>query len=85
MKRQWLVAIVVALMLSLAWNVSAQKQKITFWAFGSEEAAKGDTGELWKDFYKKVFDQYMAKHSDVDITFALRGYGGQDGWQAFIF
>ncbi len=74
MKRQWLVAIVVALMLSLAWNVSAQKQKITFWAFGSEEAAKGDTGELWKDFYKKVFDQYMAKHSDVDITFALRGY-----------
>lgn len=62
-------------MFCAAWSVTAQvKQKITFWAFGSEEAAKGDTGELWKDFYKKVFDQYMAKHPDVEITYAIRGY-----------
>jgi len=62
-------------MFFMVFGVTAQtRQKITFWAFGSEEAAKGDTGELWKDFYKKVFDQYMATHPDVDISFAIRGY-----------
>jgi len=74
-RRKWHLFIMVAIILAMSWSLSAQaKQKITFWAFGSEEAAKGDTGELWKDFYQKVFDQYEAMHPDVDISFAIRGY-----------
>jgi multiple sugar transport system substrate-binding protein len=74
MRRNWLWFVVALVMFSTAMDLSAQKQKITFWAFGSEEAAKGDTGELWKDFYTKTFDQYMATHKDVEVSFAIRGY-----------
>ncbi len=75
MRGQWLWLVVAIAMFFPALGGSAQaKQKNTFSAFGSGEAGKGDTGELWKDFYKKVFDQYMAKHADVDISFAIRGY-----------
>ncbi len=46
---------------------------ITYWAFGSEGAAMSG-GELWADWYRKVFDQYQADHPGVTIDFALKGY-----------
>ena len=72
-KLRWFMTMLLVFVLVLGAAAQA-RQKITFWAFGSEEAAKGDTGELWKDFYTKVFSQYMAAHKDVDISFAIRGY-----------
>lgn len=47
--------------------------KITYWAFGSEGSAMTG-GELWADWYNKVFEQYKKDHPGVDIDFALKGY-----------
>ena len=47
---------------------------ITYWAFGSEGAAMSESGELWTDWYAKVFEQYQADHPGVTIDFAVKGY-----------
>ena len=46
---------------------------ITYWAFGSEGAARTG-GELWADWYNKIFEQYKKDHPGVNIDFALKGY-----------
>jgi ABC-type glycerol-3-phosphate transport system substrate-binding protein len=47
---------------------------ITYWAFGSEGSAMNESGELWTDWYAKIFEQYQAEHPGVTIDFALKGY-----------
>lgn len=47
---------------------------ITYWAFGSEGSAMSESGELWTDWYAKVFEQYQAEHPGVTIDFAVKGY-----------
>ncbi len=47
---------------------------ISYWAFGSEGSAMNESGELWADWYAKVFEQYQAEHPGVTIDFALKGY-----------
>ncbi len=54
-------------------TAAAEPITITYWAFGSEGAAMSG-GELWADWYNKVFDQYEADHPGVTIDFALKGY-----------
>lgn len=46
---------------------------ITYWAFGSEGSAMSG-GELWADWYTKIFDEYEASHPGVTVDFALKGY-----------
>ncbi len=47
---------------------------INYWIFGSEGSAMSDTGELWSDWYTKIFNEFEASHPGVNIDFALRGY-----------
>lgn len=47
---------------------------ISYWAFGSEGSTMSDSGELWTDWYAKIFDEYEKAHPGVNIDFALRGY-----------
>jgi len=47
---------------------------IIYWAFGSEGSAMNESGELWTDWYAKVFEQYQADHPGVTIDFAVKGY-----------
>lgn len=51
-----------------------QRINIVYWIFGSEGSAMSDTGELWSDWYTKVFNEFEESHPGVDIDFALRGY-----------
>jgi ABC-type glycerol-3-phosphate transport system substrate-binding protein len=54
-------------------EVPAERINIVYWIFAAEGAAKHDTGELWSDFYTRVFNEYEAEHPGIDIDFALRG------------
>jgi ABC-type glycerol-3-phosphate transport system substrate-binding protein len=47
---------------------------ITYWAFGSEGSAMNASGELWTDWYAKIFKQYEADHPGVTVDFAVKGY-----------
>jgi ABC-type glycerol-3-phosphate transport system substrate-binding protein len=55
-------------------NTPVKNINITYWAFGSEGAAMNESGELWTDWYQKIFDQYEAEHPGVNIDFAVKGY-----------
>ncbi|MEY2818353.1 MAG: hypothetical protein RL275_1816 [Chloroflexota bacterium] len=52
----------------------AKEITITYWAFGSEGAAMNESGELWTDWYNKVFEDYKAEHPNVTIDFSVKGY-----------
>ncbi len=52
---------------------TAEPVNITYWAFGSEGSAMTG-GELWSDWYTKIFKQYEQDHPGVKIDFALKGY-----------
>jgi ABC-type glycerol-3-phosphate transport system substrate-binding protein len=51
----------------------AQPITITYWAFGSEGSAMTG-GELWSDWYARIFEQYQLDHPGITIEFALKGY-----------
>jgi len=55
-------------------EVQPERINIVYWIFGSEGSAMGGTGELWSDWYTRIFNEYEAAHPGVDIDFALRGY-----------
>ena len=52
---------------------AAEPITITYWAFGSEGSVMTG-GELWSDWYARIFDQYEAEHPGITIDFALKGY-----------
>ena len=52
----------------------AKEVTITYWAFGSEGAAMNESGELWTDWYAKVYEEYKAEHPNVTIDFSVKGY-----------
>jgi len=87
MKRKALILVILVLCGSMVlWaggskEAPAQAQaqtperiNIVYWAFGSEGSAMNDTGELWTDWYTRVFNEFEETHPGVDIDFALRGY-----------